>query len=189
MLIKEIIAAESTKTSEGIHKILISCHKTGYIQNATLFPHSDIFQILTTFIRDILPKLPTYRQGRYELDQDALAFQTFRGQPIYTSRITPILRLFLSQMGILYSGTVTDIRKSAALLTGKYASNLHEMMALFLGHSVKTHDKYYRVQLGHDGLSEAFNMLESMQSGSDEDRERISDSLNNFYLTTTIRNT
>ena len=67
-------------------------------------------------------------------------------------------------MGIKFSGTVTDLRKAAASLIRKYAPNIHEKMALFLCHSIKAHDEYYRIKLGHDGLTETFNSLEKFQS-------------------------
>ena len=78
--------------------------------------------------------------------------------------MTPILRNFLPKMGIIFTGTITDMRKSATTLTVKINLNIHELMALFLGHSQKAHDKYYRVQLGHFGLSEDFENLESFQT-------------------------
>ena len=56
-------------------------------------------------------------------------------------------------------------------MTGKYDPSLHEVMPLFLGHSRKAHDKYYRINLGHDGLSHAFTKLESFQVISDEEEE------------------
>ena len=64
-----------------------------------------------------------------------------------------LLRKFLLTMGIEFNGTITDFRKAAATLTGKLNPNLHETMAIFLGHSRKAHDRYYRIQYGHDGLS------------------------------------
>ena len=77
----------------------------------------------------------------------------------------------LLHIGIHFSGTITDLRKAAETLTGKLAPNLHELMALFLCHSPKTHDEYYRIHLGHDGFSEAFEKLETFQTSPDPEFE------------------
>ena len=169
--INEVRIAQQKPALNGLHKISITSHKTGHIHHATLFLYSDIFQALVTFIDAILPKLPVHREKISHLVDTSSLFQTFQGQPLNTSRITPILRRFLLTLGIKYSGTITDLRKYAATMTGKFDPSLHEVMALFLGHSRKAHDKYYRINLGHDGLSHAFTKLESFQSISDEEEE------------------
>ena len=67
-------------------------------------------------------------------------------------------------MGIVFTGTATDIRNSAATLTGMFAPDLHEIMASFLCHSRKAHDTCYKINLGHDGLSKAFESIATFQS-------------------------
>ena len=67
-------------------------------------------------------------------------------------------------MEINFPGTITDLRKASATLTGKFCPEMHDVMSLFMGHSRKTHEKYYRIHLGHDGLINVFMALEKMQS-------------------------
>ena len=160
VIVDEIKEAITSVTKEGYHKLIVSNHKTGYVHGATMFIYSQIFSCLTIFIENILPKLPIYATNVSRLTGNSSVFQTFSGQTLLSCRVTPILRTYLSRMGIQFSGTVTDLRKAAATLTGKYSPNLHELMALFLCHSVRAHDKYYRIQVEHDGLTEAFNSLE-----------------------------
>ena len=153
--IKEVNAAGKKLTKDGLYKVCVAKHKTGYLQNATFFLYPNVFNALLLFIRYVLSKLPHIARLSSKLTQSSPVFQTFNGDSIITSRISPILRQSLYKMGITFHGTVTDIRKAAATLTGKYAPNLHDKMALFLGHSRVAHERYYRVNLGHDGLSEA----------------------------------
>ena len=89
---------------------------------------------------------------------------TYTGRPFESSQVTPILRDYLERMGLYFKGTISDIRKAAATLTGKHDPNLHELMAQYLCHSRKAHDRYYRVQLGHQGLTHAFSSLKKFQS-------------------------
>ena len=166
--INEIQEAKTSITSEGYNKLIVANHKTGYLQSATLFIYPDIFSCLSIFVDCILPKLPVYTNNVFQLLGKSSVFQTYTGLTISSSRVTPILRAYLSHLGILFPGTITDLRKAAATLTGKFSPNLHEMMALFMCHSVRTHDRAYRIQVGHDGLTEAFNSLEKLQSQSSQ---------------------
>ena len=78
--------------------------------------------------------------------------------------VSPILRNTLFKMGIAYRGNVTDMRKAAATLTCCNDPAITDKMAQFMGHSRKTHESIYRVQVGDMGLSNAFTALEHMQS-------------------------
>ena len=171
MLIKEVENATNDVTEEGFHKLIVVNHKTGHIQNATLFFYPEIFKAANIFIHHILPKLPIYLSKSRALSNDSPVFQSYVGDSVLSSRVTPILRHFLTQMGINFQGTITDLRKAAATLTGKYDPNLHELMAIFLGHSRRTHDRYYRIHVGHNGLTEAFKSLERFQSNPDAQKD------------------
>ena len=167
MKIKEIQNAKYQITPEGYHLLMVSEHKTGYVQCATLFIYPEIYEAIDVFINVILPKLPNYISN--SLHQDSSVFKTYSGVVLPSSQITPILQKHLSRMGIDFNGTATDLRKCAATLTGKFRPEMHELMALFMGHSRKCHDKYYRVHLGHSGLTEAFKCLETFQTHPDVD--------------------
>ena len=164
--IDEIQEAKTLITPEGYNKLIVAKHKTGLLQFATLFIYPEIFSCLTILVDVILPKLPVYTNNVSRLTGYSSVFQTYTGQTISSSRVTPILRNYLLHMGIQFSGTITDLRKAAATLTGKFSPNLHELMALFMCHSVSTHDRSYRIHVGDDGLTEAFNSLEKFQSQS-----------------------
>ena len=127
-----------------------------------MFVYPDIYLALHIFSQGILPKLAIYSNSKSGLTEE-----TLNGDAILSSRVTPLLRHYLLSLSIRFCGTITDLRKAAATLTGKFAPDLHELMALFLCHSRKTHDKYYRIHLGHDGLSQAFEKLETFQTNPD----------------------
>ena len=177
MLICEVNSAKLITTKEGYHKLIVENHKTGYLQHATLFIYPEIFHALFFFICRILPKLPVYSNFQRRLTKNSHVFQTLNGEALFSSKITPIVRDYLAQTGLHFTGTITDIRKAAATLTGTFAPDLHELMALFLCHSRKSHDKYYRINMGHNGLSEAFQMLESFQTEPFIDSSKTNDSL------------
>ena len=158
MVIEEIIEGNKHITRQGHHKLMVSDHKTGSHQSATLFLYKNIFQMAVIFVNLILPKLPNNKVPSNHV------FQTFSGAPISSSFVTRIVRNGLLELGISYKGTVNDFRRAAATLTGKLNPNISEKMALFMGHSRRIHDKHYRVQLGHIGLIDAFNSLEKMQT-------------------------
>ena len=164
--IGEIRQAKNDKTDE-YHKLTISNHKTGYVQSATLFLYPEIYKALEVFIDVVLKKLPGYSIDQSTLTKKSPVFQTYYCQRLSSSRITPILRKFLSHLSIKFEGTVTDLRKAAATLTGKYNPNLHDLMALFMCHSRATQERYYRVKVGRDGLSVAFKNLENFQTNPD----------------------
>ena len=103
----------------------------------------------------IIPKLEICCLGA-PLDRKCHVFQTFYGRDLLSSRVTPILRQFLqNKMSIHFVGTITDLRKAAATLTGKFQPNLHDLMAVFMGHSREAHERYYKIQMGHHGLSQS----------------------------------
>ena len=174
----EVSDAKTTHTREGYHKLTIENHKTGYAQSATLFVYPEIYLALHTFSEIILPKLNRYSYSNAGLTENSNVFQTFTGETIPSSRVTPLVRHHLLQLGIYFRGTITDLRKSAATLTGKFAPDLHELMALYLCHSRKTHDRYYRIHLGHDGLSKAFEKLETFQTHPDDEVDETVHSAN-----------
>ena len=159
MLVEEILEGVKHITPEGHHKIMVSNHKTGTQQLAALFIYNNIFQKLLIFVKDVLPRVVLKNQV-----PSIHVFQTFSGNPITSCVVTQIVRSGLLDLRVTYLGTVNDFRRAAATLTGKFNPNLSEKMALFMGHSRRVHDKHYRVQLGHDGLVDAFNTLEKMQT-------------------------
>ena len=171
--IEEIVNARTNTTEEGYHKILVASHKTGNIQTAILFVYPEVFYALYVFVDDILRRLPLYNSHTRVLTNTSFVFQSFTGQPILSPRVTPILRKFLSQMDISYSGTLTDLRKAAATLTGKFDPKLNDVMSLFLCHSRKAHDRYYQMNMGHNGLADAFKSLENFQTSPDSRRTHI----------------
>ena len=79
------------------------------------------------------------------------------------------MRNNLLSLNINFSGTITDLPKATTILTGNFAQNLHELMALFLCHSRKLNDKYYSIHLNHDGLSYSVEKLEKFQAHPDVD--------------------
>ena len=159
MVVEEIFEGKKHITPEGHHKVMVSNHKTGAQQSATLFIYKNIFEMLVIFVNHVLPKLTLKDQV-----PSKHVFQTFSGEPISSSVVSRIVRSGLLELGISYMGTVNDFRRAAATLTGKFNPNLSEKMALFMGHSRRVHDKHYRIQLGHNGLVDAFNTLEKMQN-------------------------
>ena len=164
MLVQEVISARNQKTARGHHRIMVAQHKTGSIQCATLFVYPNVYRALKLFVQSVLPRLPVYLSKSAQLSGTSPLFQTITGNAIATSLVTPYVRSALEEMGIAYSGTITDFRRAAATLTGQQMPSLTDKMAQFLGHSRRVHEKHYRVQYGHFGLIEAFLQLESMQS-------------------------
>ena len=110
--------------------------------------YKEIFELIDIFVHKILVKLPIYKFCTKEPDNHFLVFQSFSGHSIPSSRITLILRIFLFQIRISFSGTLTDLRKVASTLTGKFDPKLNDLMAVFLCHSRKAHDQYYCMNVG-----------------------------------------
>ena len=163
LTIEEVLRAKIC-SNQAYYRIMISDHKTGYIQCATIFVYHDTYDALSNYIKCILSKLPKYGSGIHHLSNTAKVFQTYKGDSLSTSCVTPLFRKALMELGIRFNGTVTDIRKATVTLTAKYCPHLHDLMALFLGHSRKVHEKFYRINMGHPGLLEAFETLEKIQS-------------------------
>ena len=163
MLIQEVQKARSLDNSKH-YQIHVANHKTGHIQCATIFIYPSTFRALKIFTQIVLPKLVIYSSGKSILDSLSRVFQTFGGQNVESSLVTPFIRRCLKDIEIRYGGTVTDFRRAAASLTGQYKPHLAETMSLFLGHSRRAHDKYYRIQFGHFGLVDAFIELEKLQT-------------------------
>ena len=55
----------------------------------------------------------------------------YAGRTIESSQVTPIPRDYLKRMGLSFKGTISDIRKATATLTGKHDPTLHQLMAHF----------------------------------------------------------
>ncbi|KAI6649940.1 hypothetical protein LOD99_6304 [Oopsacas minuta] len=163
MLIQEVEKARSLDDSEHF-QIHVANHKTGHIQCASIFLYPSTFRALKIFTQIILPKLEIYSSGKSNLGPYSPVFQTFEGKKCGELLVTPFIRRCLKDMEIQYFGTVTDFRRAAASLTGKHKPHLAEAMSLFLGHSRRAHDKYYRIQFGHFGLIDAFIELEKLQT-------------------------
>ena len=144
--------------------MMVAEHKTGYLQSASIFLYPHVYRAMKIFITIVLPKLSPFFGNENLLHPKLPIFMDFKGRKIHTSMVTPIIRKGLSNLGIHFRGTVTDLRRAAATLTGNYSPQLSERMSQLMGHSRKTHDKVYRVQLGHSGLLEAFKELEVLQS-------------------------
>ena len=162
--ISEIEDARNQITVEGYHRIMISEHKTGFLQSATIFVYADVFWGLHKFVMHILSKIPAFQEKTKAFTSCTNVFNTFNGDPITSSQVTPLLRKCLKLIGLDFKGNVTDFRRAAATLTGQINPSIAEKMALFLGHSRRVHDRHYRIQLGHFGLAEVFTELGMMQS-------------------------
>ena len=163
MTVKEFKNAVTLSEDAKFYLIMIANHKTGFLQSASVFLYPHVYEALKTFVHKVLPKLPIYDSNDTTLEESSPIFQDFRGGKISSSLVTPIVRRGLSEIGVNYRGTVTDFRRAAATLTGKYYPQLSEIMSQLMGHSRHTHDKVYRVQLGYTGLLSAFQALEVMQ--------------------------
>ena len=111
---------------------------------------------------------------------DSCVFQSFCGRPLITSRITPLFRHALKNLGIFCEATVTDFRKASVSLIAKFCTNLHELMAQFFCHSKIVHERNYKIQVGHSGLIRAFKALEKMQTSPFSSINEI-DSLRELY--------
>ena len=189
IIVSEIEDARNQITVEVYHRIMISEHKTGYLQSATIFIYADVFLELYKFVRQILPRIPAFEQQTKSFTTSSNVFITFNGNPITSSNVTPLLRRSLKSIGLNFKGTVTDFRRAAATLTGQINPQLSEKMALFLGHSRRVHDRHYRIQLGHFGLAEVFTELGMMQSNpyscniSSESQPSVLASRNSPYST------
>ena len=173
MQIGEVERSKFSITADGYHRLIVADHKTGDNCSATLFLYPEIFRAIDIFVTEIIPKL-TIMLSAAPLNKKSLVFQKYSGEKLLSSRVTPILRQFLLSMGISFNGTITDLRKAAATLTGKFQPSLQELMAVFMGHSRTAHEKYYKIQMGHQGLSEAFKSLESFQSNPYRDSSSFS---------------
>ena len=134
---------------EGLHRLCISNHKTGNFQSATLFLYPEIFQALLSFVSIIMPKMPCRYSRNLVLNSDSLVFQTWKGSALSSSLVGIRFQKSLSDMGITYNGTITDLRKAAATLTGIYFPEIHELMSNFVCHSGSVHNKHYRVAMSH----------------------------------------
>ena len=164
MMVQEVESARTQITIQGHHRIMVAHHKTGSIQSATLFVYSNVFRALRMFVQNVLPKLPVCKSKVSKLCDTSPVFQTFSGNAVATSLVTPFVRCALREMDIVYDGTMTDFRRAAATLTGQLMPSLTDKMSQILGHSRRVHEKHYRVQYGHFGLIEDFLQLENMQS-------------------------
>ena len=67
MRVEEIERAKTDLTSEGLHKLFVSDHKTGYISSAMLFIYPNIFNAALIYIHKILPKLEIFTTGGAKL--------------------------------------------------------------------------------------------------------------------------
>ena len=164
LIIDEVLSAKDNITREGLHRLTIANHKTGNLQFATLFLYPEIFQSLFTFVSNILPKMPCYSSGNLTLDNNSSVFQTWKGSPFTSSLVGIRFRRALSNMGISYNGTITDLRKTAATLTGIHYPEIHDIMSSFMCHSGSVHSRHYKVPISHDGLTKPFFALEKMQT-------------------------
>ena len=126
-----------------------------------------------------------YESNSLVLRKTSLVFQTWSGARLSSSAVGVRFRGAFCQMGISYSGTITDLRKAAATLTGIYYPELHEKMSNFMCHRSTVHHKHYRILMGHYGLTKPFLALEKMQTNpfssnfGDIDYESIS---NNSFM-------
>ena len=109
-------------------------------------------------------RAPTTSHGRLKSIRRFFDFLKIHNSALLPDSRTPIFRKALAKMEIVYPGTITDLRKASATLTGKFCPQMHDVMSLFMGHSRNTHENNYRIHLGHDGLINAFMALEKMQS-------------------------
>ena len=175
MLIQKVEKARSLDESKH-YQIHVANHKTGHIQCETIFLYPSTLHSLKIFAQIVLQKLGIYSSGKSILGPHSRVFQTFGGQNVESSLVIPFITRCLKDMEIRYEGTVTDFRRAAASLTGQYKPHLAEAMSLFLGHSRRAHDKYYRIQFGHFGLVDAFIELEKLQTDPFMDKSvQISD--------------
>ena len=158
--IGEVESARIFVTPEGLHRLLIANHKTGNYQSAALFLYPDVFDGLYIFVNQVLPELPVYSTTNSRLNEESLVFQTWNGSPFSSSLVGIRFRKRLAVMDIHFKGTVTDLRKAAATLTGMHCPRLQEMMSGFMCHTSEVQRKHYRVSMGHYGLTEAFYALE-----------------------------
>ena len=164
MTVDEVNAGLDNLTHQGYHQLMISSHKTGYLQSATLFIYSEIYVALSIFTHNVLTRLSHISTRCFT---DSKVFRLYSGIQLPSSKISCVLRNALNRQGINFNGTITDFRKAAATLTGKLNPNLHELMSLFMCHTRRVHDQFYRDNLGHPGLVQAFEALESMQKDVD----------------------
>ena len=162
-IIDEVLYARNSVTPEGLHRLMIAEHKTGSTQSATLFLYPDVFQGLDTFVSCILPKMNIYQSNELALTKNSLIFQTWNGSPLSSSLVGIRFRRALSGIGIQFNGTITDLRKAAATLTGIHYPEMQDMMSSFMCHSSAVHHKHYRVSMGHYGMTKPFFALEDMQ--------------------------
>ena len=164
VMIEEVESAEIFVTPDGLHRLMVSNHKTGNFQSAALFLYPEVFDGLYRFVTEVLPKLPNYSSNNASLDGASLVFQTWSGSAFTSSLVGIRFRKRLANMGIPFNGTVTDLRKAAATLTGIHYPRLQELMSGFMCHTSEVQRKHYQVSMGHYGLTKAFNSLEKMQS-------------------------
>ena len=164
VMIEEVKSARIFVTPDGLHRLMVSNHKTGNFQSAALFLYPEVFDGLYLFVTEVLPKLPIYSSNNATLDDESLVFQTWNGSAFSSSLVGIRFRKRLANMGIPFNGTVTDLRKAAGTLTGIHYPRLQELMSGFMCHTSEVQRKHYRVTMGHYGLTKAFNALEKMQS-------------------------
>ena len=96
-LILELIDMAKTQVYNGYHRIMVSEHKTGYLQSAHSFLSSQIFQFIIIFTEFVLPKLPIYLSNNSNLSDSFYVFQTFSGKVLTSSYVTPIVSQYTSE--------------------------------------------------------------------------------------------
>ena len=162
MSIGEVKDAKSKTTTGARHRLMVEKYKTGSIQLATIFLDRYVFQGLFLFVRSVLTYLACYRDCK--LKSGDLAFETYSGCPITSSRVTPLVQRGPLDVGIVFKGTTTDFRRAAATLISQYSPNTSDKMPLLIGHSRTCQDRHYRIQIGHLSLVDAYDELEKVQT-------------------------
>lgn len=128
---EEVMSASSLPN--GYRRLMISDHKTGYIQPATIYLYEEAYTALTIFASHVLKKLSRDASDGNRLTGISKVFQTYEGDNLPSSRVTPLFRQALSVLKIEFVETITDVRKATAALTSKYCPEMHDLMSLFQG--------------------------------------------------------
>ena len=161
IMIEEVESAEIFVTPDGLHRLMVSNHKTGNLQ--TLFLYPEVFDGLYRFVTEVLLNCQIILQIMlvWMVHHWFFNLERFCIYQLVSWNPTP---KSLANMEIPFNGTVTDLRKAAATLTGIHYPRVHELMSEFMCHASEVQRKHYQVSTGHYGLTKAFNAFEKMQS-------------------------
>ena len=100
-ILSEVEAAGSDVV-EGYNRLIVSMHKTGYLQSAILFIYPHVYKELDFLTHNILSKLSNSPINL--LEGNWKVFLGYDGKPLKRSQISPVIKKYLTSIGITFKG-------------------------------------------------------------------------------------